>query len=495
MNKFNNAKALALGQGITVLASFLMLPYLSRSLPKFEYGSYGQVIFYISVFNSIALIGLNKVIFIYLSKSIKKEITYTNNLFACLLMGSILTGICALSSPLISMSFKNPTIIIPVIIFSFTIPFETLFTCYSSILVNENKSSLLAFSSVVASLIKYSSLFLVIQYTDSFLLIFICMLLASIFQLLLVVVLSKITLEFDKISSEHWKNQIKMGIPLGLTSIIGTIYYVTDGFIVSSILSTEDYAVLRNGAFQIPFISTLYTIIGIVLMGDIGAYIQNQEKSKIVSLKARAISLAIIVIYPVTIFLIVFANHWIPYLFTSLYQGSVVIFMIYNIMTLFRITSYESIIVLSEKGALLPPIYIKSFLINVLLSVPLTYYMGPSGSAIATIVSFLYLIVCLTQLNLSYLKVPLSDLVNLKHLAQITIIVLIIALSPYVLGRLVNLNHFGPWLLPIIVFILLGLTYHILFKSNYVKRKDKISFFDVIPIPLVKQFCVDLYCK
>lgn len=495
MNKFNNAKALALGQGITVLASFLMLPYLSRSLQQGDYGSYGQVLFYVSVFNSVALIGLNKVIFIYLSKPIKKEVIYTNNLFACLLMGLILTGICALSSPIISMFFDNQAITIPIIIFAFSIPFETMFTCYSSILVNENKSKVLAFTSVVASLIKYISLFFVIQYTDSFLLIFICLLLASIIQLILVAFLSKVKLAFDQISTTNWKDQIKMGVPLGLTSIIGTIYYVTDGFVVSYLLSEEDYAILRNGGFQIPFISTLYTIIGIVLMRDIGDYIQKQDKSNIVSLKARAIALAILLIYPITIFLIVFAGHWIPYLFTSLYQGSIIIFMIYNIMTLFRVTSYESIIVLSENSALLPKIYFKSFLLNLILSIPLTYYLGPSGSAIATIISFLYLVISLTKLNLKYLEVKLSALLNYNHLAKILTLSIFAAMCPYLLNHFASFQQISPWFLPMVVFIVLAITYHILFKTNYVSQKDKESFFNMIPIDFAKKIFINLYCK
>jgi len=318
---------------------------------------------------------------------------------------------------------------------------------------------------------------------------------ASIFQFILIAGLAKLSLDFSKISVLNWKSQIKLGIPLGLSSIIGTLYYLTDGFIVSFILNEEEYAILRNGAFQIPFISTIYSIIGIALMSDISNYIQNQEKSKIVLLKSRAISLAIVVIYPITIFLIVFAKHWIPYLFTSVYQGSVLIFMVYNIMTLFRVTSYESIIVLSENAALLPAIYTKSFLINVLLSVPLTYYLGPLGSAIATILSFFYLIKFLTKLNLEYLNVPISDLVNLKHLTQITAICILLSLCPYGLNFIINMNQISQWLLPITVSIMLALTYHLLFKSNYIIEKDKESFFKMIPIGIIKQFCFKQYCN
>ena len=495
MSKFKNAKALALGQGITFLASFLLLPYLSRALPIGDYGTYGQTILYIGIFKAIALLGLNKVIFIYLSKYDDKGIVYTNNLFIVFCLGLIIAIITNLSAPIISVLFENTKLILPIKIYSFIIPFETTFTCFSSILVHENKSKLLASIAVVSNLIKYLFLFVIIQYTINFNYIFWGLLAASSIQLMLVVLFSKISFLWKKISSSVWLPQIKLGVPLGLTSIIGTLYYITDGFIVSLVLSPEEYAILRNGAFQIPFISTLYSIIGIVLMKDISDFIQNNNYGEIINLKSRAIAIAVVLIFPITLYSIIFASYWIPFMFTSLYSGSIIVFMIYNIMTLFRITDYENIIVLSENGSRLPSIYIKSFLLNVLLSLPLTYFLGPSGSAFASILSFLYLIFALTSINLNILKARLSELINLNHVLKISLIIFTSAFTTILFFKIISTQYNLSFILPILVLLLLSFTYHILLKANFISDKDKHIVFKNIPIQPIKLFCIKQYCK
>lgn len=495
MSKINNAKALALGQGLSVLTSLLLLPYLSRSLSVDIYGSYGQVLFYVDVFKAFALLGLNKVVFIYISKNTNLQEVYSNNIFASFFAGLALAIICAMTSIFIANLFDNPLLVFPICIYSISIPFNTCFTCYSSLLVNEGKSKLLSWISILTNLFRAFVLLIIIQYMQSLIYIFIGLAVLSILQWFCIVYFSKIKVDRTLVKLKSWTTQIKEGLPLGLTSIMGTLYYLTDSFVVSSILTSQDYAILRNGAFQIPFISTLYSIIGLVLMKDLGAHLLKKDFKSVINLKSRAIIVSCVVVFPVTIFLIVFAKFWIPFLFSSLYQGSVIIFMIYNIMTLFRITSYENIIVLSEKGHKLPLIYVGSFLANLILSIPLTYLYGPGGSAVASIISFLFLITLLTRINLDLLNAKISDFISLKQVLLIALPSLILSVIPYVYFNFYTVSHISIWISVVLIGALLALTYHIILKSKVVSSSDIQSLLQIIPIPIIQKYLKHQYCE
>lgn len=495
MSKFNNAKALALGRGLTVLTSLILLPYLSRSLPISVYGSYGQVLFYIEIFKAFALFGLNKVVFIYISKSANVHEAYSNNIFASFFAGSILAIVCIISSTFISGIFDNPLLVLPISIYAITIPFDTCYLCYSSLLVNEMKSKLLSWIAILSNILRAALLLIIIQHVHNLVYIFLGLTFLSIVQCLATVYFSKIYMKIRLVKYKSWMAQVKQGFPLGLTSIMGTLYYLTDSLVVSSILTSQDYAILRNGAFQIPFISTLYSIVGLVLMRDLSDFVQKNDLRGIISLKSRAILLTCIIIFPITIFLIVYAKYWLPFLFSSVYAGSVLVFMIYNIMTLFRVTNYENVIVLSENGNKLPIIYLSSFLINVICSIPLTYLYGPSGSAVASIFSFLFLISFLTNLNLKYLQAKVTDFISSKQFFKIATPSLFLSVGPYlVIENLLSLK-IPIWSTVLSIFLLLGLTYHLILKSRIVKFNDLESLIKIVPVPFIQKLLITQYCK
>ena len=77
--------------------------------------------------------------------------------------------------------------------------------------------------------------------------IFIATTLSFFLQFLIINYFTKVSLAIRAFDWGIVKRHIIAGFPLGLTSILGVLYYMVDSFIVSAMLSPEDYAILKTG--------------------------------------------------------------------------------------------------------------------------------------------------------------------------------------------------------------------------------------------------------
>ena len=59
---------------------------------------------------------------------------------------------------------------------------------------------------------------------------------------------------------------------------------------ISNMLSVEDYAIYRNGAFEVPFIATLYGSIGAIVLQDVARLWNSKRNVDILELKKDVIS-------------------------------------------------------------------------------------------------------------------------------------------------------------------------------------------------------------
>jgi O-antigen/teichoic acid export membrane protein len=260
---------------------------MARALDYSSYGSYGQTILVVTLFSAILSAGLSQIIFVYLNSDKKKE-TLSNNVLAGVFLGAIGTIILLITSPFISRWLGNPVLETLIYIYSFSLVF---------IIPNQSFNSFLIFSNKVKTSMK---LILSINLLKIFLVVIAIQLYQSVFFALLGIAISQFILFFinvlilkdSLILGFNFKlifEQIKKGFPLGLTALAGTLILYTDGIMISKMCGVETYAIYRNGAIEVPFISTLYGAVAAIILPEVAKLFSQGKFKEIATLKKKII--------------------------------------------------------------------------------------------------------------------------------------------------------------------------------------------------------------
>ncbi len=393
-NKTLKILVLILVQGINTFLSFIFLPYLSRALSVEDYGTYGQTLLIVNIVFVGFSFGLGKIIYTYFSDP-KQD---NNEVFISNLYVAVLSGIFAILIflPLVGFTsnlFDNQNIEPLLLIYILSVPFSIAYLTVNASLIFFDKVSLVAKIAVFTNILKILLIIIAIQILNSILAIFYFLLFISFLQFSIGIYFSKKIFSF---SSKKFKlnlalEQLKYGLPLGLTSILGVMFKSTDSFMISSTMSVSDYAIYRNGAFEIPFLATLYSSISAIVLPSISNLFYNEDYNKILFLKKRVINNSFAIIFPILIFFIFYSEDIIITYLSSTYKDSSSIFAVYSLILLFRINDYEDIFVVSKNANKMLYIYLIAFILNLILNYFFIINFGSVGAALATLISIFFI--------------------------------------------------------------------------------------------------------
>jgi len=459
---------LTFSEGLNVLVSFLFLPYLARSLSLVEYGTYGQTILAISILHGVFAFGLSKVIFAFLAneENDKSEIFFSN-LLAAFFLGLFAILTIWLFTPFISLQFDNPTLKSLIPIYSLSLPFGLVATSLNSSLIFFDRVKESAFIAVLINLIKIGLVVAAIQLYSSLSLVFIALVLVEFLRAAIsYIYIPKHIKQKIKINFSNCLLQIKIGWPLGVASMIGVLIYSVDGYMVSAMLDVKEYAIYRNGAFQIPFISSIYGAVTAILLPDVSKLFAKKDFKNILILKRKVITNTALLIFPLVIFCIFFAEPLITTYLSEKYTASFPIFMVYNLVLLARFTSYDDLFIASNNNNRLPKIYLITFVLNIILNYFLISYFGSIGAAIASVIAFYFLITYLFKVGASFVNINPVNFFQVRKLVLALSISIITSLTLLLISNWINLNYYS------VVFFLgvnCVVVYHIFMKYGLIE--------------------------
>lgn len=189
------------------------------------------------------------------------------------------------------------------------------------------------------------------------------------------------------------KEQFSFSIPLGFSSLVNKINRYVDKFVVSILLTATAYAEYTIGAQEVPIIRVIPFAVGSVLISRYVNLQLESKKEELLDLWYRGIEKVSLMVLPLTILSIIIASDLISLIAESegtSYQNAVIPFQIYNLIVLVRVTHYGSI--LQAFGDTKGVMYLSINLVvaNILLSIPLTMWLGINGTALATLLANLY---------------------------------------------------------------------------------------------------------
>lgn len=480
--------ALVLGNGINTLLGFLLVPYLSRALTISDYGTYGQVLMLIGFFITTLGFGLDKVLYADLAnENIKSSDTIFSNALISFLFGLAGTILVLISYSWIANYLNNLILSKLLLIYGLSIPFHLLFKSFTSTLVFYGYVKKSVVINVVTNILRLVLIFVFVQIYYSLTLIFISLVFVPLIQSIWS--FARIPKSIKQSGSSKkvlMINQIKNGIPLGLTVIISTVFTLTDGLMVSKLLGVENYAIFRNGATQIPIMASIYSSVNTIILPDVSKLYAKGELKKITELKSRALINTASIIYPIVLFFIVFAYILIPIYLSEKYIASYIVFMIFNCILFLRVTAYTDVYIASNKNQLLPKKFFITAIVNIILNYILITLFGVEGAALSTLISFLLLICLLIYDSMKILKTSFAELVPYKALGKVVIVSLLFSL---IIRFIYYLNE-NLYLLPLLAAIFFISAYYLIIKYDLLEKYliRKLLSRSILTRPLLSMF-------
>ncbi|TQV87188.1 oligosaccharide flippase family protein [Aliikangiella coralliicola] len=225
------------------------------------------------------------------------------------------------------------------------------------------------------------------------------------------------------------QEQFKYSLPIGGSLSVAEVSRYADKIIVSNQFSPDDYAVYTRGAMDIPLISIIANTLDNLLMPKfIDAY-RNNNMRELVEVWHSAMRMMAAFIYPACLFLIFVAPLLIPALFSDKYIASTVIFQIYTVRLLTRISTFNVIYRAIGKTQAMFWLSIASLLVNIVLTYICIQLYGVNGAAVACVLLTLLYQGCSLKIITGYLNIEINQVLPWRSLV-ITLIASTVSLLP-----------------------------------------------------------------
>jgi O-antigen/teichoic acid export membrane protein len=405
--------------------NFFVSPYLSRALPKPDYSAFNQVIIIIGLTGVIFSLGLQAVVFFFFSRKgpRQSEIISTLQFFILTLSFLSAAGLLIFSFAG-STSFANPVILTYLKACFLSVFFTFINNYFISVLIYNNKTKNVAVISVLTSIFSVSFIYISLNVWHSIsMALFFSQVMAPFLGVILTFSFARSYLLYSiKPDRESAKTVLRVSIPLYFTSLLGSSYLYVSSFFVIFLLGDIEYANYRNGAVEIPFISTIAFSVSSVLLPDLNKYFHDGNKTAALELKKKIINQCIFLLYPVIVFFIVYHYEFIVSYFSNKYAESAIVFAIYSCTCFIRINDYQDVLITAGKSPYILRANIFYFLINVVLVFLLGITFGVKGVAFAASLSVFALAFILLKKDAEIFEIKIHHFFKVKQILLLLII-------------------------------------------------------------------------
>jgi O-antigen/teichoic acid export membrane protein len=394
-SKVSKISIVLFGQALNVGIQIFFTPYLTRALTVAEYGTYGQVLMLGDIVSVVFSLGLASVIYTYFhgNEGAGKPEIFKTFFVLHLILGLVCFIVLVSTSTFFSSLFENKSIQYLLKLYAFNVFLVFINGFLQTILVLNNLIKGFFYANLVSNLIKIALMLLAVQYLESFELIFTFISIASFVQVVWLLFL--IPKEYYRQGIVNWglsREILSKGFYFGITSILGYAYLYASGFVISYLLTTDDYAIYKAGAIEIPFISLVYNSLAVIILPEVSKMYSEKRFEEIIALKRLLVGQISAFIYPVVIFCLIFSAPFLEFYLSSKYLDSRWVFVIFNLILFFRVNDYHDILTVAGKGKLVLILYTMYFLVCILLNYFLILSWGFYGGALATFLSVFFIL-------------------------------------------------------------------------------------------------------
>jgi len=274
------------------------------------------------------------------------------------------------------------------------------------------------------------------------------------------------------------KEQIKYTLPIGLSMNVMELSRYVDKIVVSNQSSPDEYAMYARGAMEIPVISIIANTLDNLLMPSFVQAYKDKKIDEILDIWHTTIRLMAAFIYPCCLFLICSAPLLIPAIFSEKYIGSVIIFQIYSLGLLSRVSTFDIIMRVIGRTRAIFWITLLSVIVNISLTFLFMSFWGLIGAPIATVFTLLVMRFLYLRAITSYFDIHIKDVFPWISLLKSLFISCVSAVPVLVLYQ----YSFNQWVHLLIMGCSFSACYLILLKViGSITEQDKQSVRNIIP--------------
>jgi O-antigen/teichoic acid export membrane protein len=465
-SKINNALFLIFGQGINFVFNLLMLPITIRQLSLNDYGVYSQVVMVTATLYAILSLGVTSGIIVFFNTDKKQsQNVLLNILLAITVFLTLVYGFLCLFHTSIETALHTTNLWPFLRFFYFSILFQIAIDLFYTYFIFYQEIKLASYLTVITNVLRLAFVFVAIVTTHNLHYIFS----AQLFVLMLCAgTYAYFFIKKNKHSYFNYnvaivKSVFKLCIPLSLTGIIGTLLIQTDGYLVNYYLGKNEFAIYRSGAFEIPFLSTVYSSISLIFLPELKQLLYDKNYERIIALKRTIIFNSSLLIYPLIIVFLFFGNELIATYLGNNFVRSAAVFVGYNLILFIRINDYSDVLTLTHQTKFILLTYSSAFVLNLVLGVFFVNTFGLVGPVYATFIAILFIAALQLYKVSSVLTTNMLYLFNLYKVVVNLVANIALIWSVYILFSYIHLPHN----IKIITIIITYLTIHFFVIFNF----------------------------
>jgi len=174
-------------------------------------------------------------------------------------------------------------------------------------------------------------------------------------------------------------------VPLGATALVSTAGLWLDKIFISTYYEPAQFAVFRNGAYEIPLLAMLSASVFTVVLPRMSELAGTGDLRATLTLWKQAAEKCALAMVPVAVFFVVFSTDAMRFLFGPKYVGSGPVFRIYSIGIIVRVAVYSQLFVAIGRTRIVTLAAVGALLANAGGNFLMLWLIGFVGPAVATI--------------------------------------------------------------------------------------------------------------
>jgi len=392
---FKDSFFILVANGMTFVTAMIITRVISSNFSLSDYGFRSQILTIVSVFNSFFSLGL--------SNAANYFIPLTDNSDG-LSWTKILRNIYIIAAPIclmvflvivlfieqISYYFKNTELIEYRFLIVIMISEQIIYNLYAGTQISQHKALRSTLTNLCRSVATVVMVVLICHSRGSIINIIVGTLCVD--AVFCTYTIFDSTRVFVKVGKWFDVGLIKRiliyCVPLGLSTITGTLCAQIDKIFISKLLSLEDLAIYTNMCTELPLAAISGAFIA-VLTPYVVKLIGQDEAEKAVNLWGNYVELVAIILFPIIMALIIFSRQAIVLLYSEKYLMGIHLFRMFAILEISRITYFGMILRSYGKSILILMCSGMTLIVNVVLNAFFYFVLslGMNGFAIATMVS------------------------------------------------------------------------------------------------------------
>lgn len=465
-----NAITMTVSKFTTIIISMITTMILSRQLSLEDYGTYSQLLMIITLVSMLFSMGLPSSINYFAAKTEdnQERRLFFSNYYSISTLLSLISGLfLILCFPLIEKYFNNPDLINFAYVLAVLPWVQIITSSIGNFLIIYNQTNKLMLYQILHSVfvlltILVARLYNLNFYVYMFLFLIVEVLFCLIVYLTVFLIAGKLYIKFNK---EVIRNIFEFSIPIGLSTVVGTISVQLDKMIIARYFSVEQLAIYANASRELP-LTFIASSITAVLLPNIVKKIHENKVESAIKLWGAASILSYICICFFTTFVFINAAEIIVFLYSDKFLPGKSVFQVYTLILLLRFTYFAMILSSIGKTRFILYSSIFSLILNVILSLIFYKLWGFIGPSIATLVSMFIIAFAQLKMTAVSIKHSFSNIMPWANLIKISAINAVFGIIFYFLKISLFQNIQNDLVKIMVLFIVWFLMYLIIIKKD-----------------------------